>query len=96
MKAIAMKQIAPLLLAAAIALPAFAADVAYVKSVEDWRAQADESLRRDNGWLTLAGRYVMKEGANTFGTGRTTTSSFRRASGLITWAPCWSSPARCR
>ncbi len=28
-----------------------------------------QSLRRDNGWLTLAGRYVMKPGVNTFGTG---------------------------
>jgi len=51
------------------AAPAFAADPAYVKSVEDWRAHAEQSLRKDNGWLTLAGRYVMKPGANTFGTG---------------------------
>ena len=51
------------------AAPAFASDPAYVKSVEDWRAQADQRLRKDNGWLTLAGRYVMKPGLNTFGTG---------------------------
>ena len=51
------------------AAPAFAADPAYMKSVEDWRAQADQRLRKDNGWLTLAGRYVMKPGINTFGTG---------------------------
>jgi len=57
-------------LAAALAVPAFAADPVYVKSVEDWRAKADQSLRKDNGWLTLAGRYVMKPGANTFGTGK--------------------------
>jgi len=61
----------PLLaVAAALAIPAFAADSAYVKSVEDWRARAEQSLRQDNGWLTLAGRYVMKAGANTFGTGK--------------------------
>ncbi len=54
------------LLAAASAWPA---DIAYVKSVEDWRARTEKSLRKDNGWLTLAGRYVMKEGDNTFGTG---------------------------
>jgi uncharacterized protein len=64
-----MKQIAPLLLAASMALPALA-DPAYVKSVEDWRAGVDKSLRKDNGWLTLAGRYVMKPGANTFGTAK--------------------------
>jgi uncharacterized protein (DUF1684 family) len=55
------------------AAPAFAAeraaDPAYVKAEEGWRTRADESLRRDNGWLTLAGRYVLKPGENTFGTG---------------------------
>ena len=55
------------------ALPTLAAelepDPAYRKSVEDWRARAELGLRRDNGWLTLAGRYPMKPGENTFGTG---------------------------
>ncbi len=63
-------KLALLALAAALAVPAYAADPAYVKSVEDWRAKADTSLRKDNGWLTLAGRYVMKPGPNTFGTGK--------------------------
>jgi len=54
---------------AALALPAIAADPAYVKSVEDWRSKAETGLRRDNGWLTLAGRFVMKPGVSTFGTG---------------------------
>jgi len=58
-----------LLLAAIAAAPALAADPAYVKSVEDWRAKAESGLKRDNGWLPLAGRYVMKPGENTFGTG---------------------------
>jgi uncharacterized protein len=40
----------------------------YVQSIQDWRATADKGLRRDNGWLTLAGRYVMKKGDNTIGT----------------------------
>ena len=53
-----------------LAVPAIAADAAYVKSVEEWRERADKGLRRDNGWLTLAGRYVMKPGENTFGTGK--------------------------
>jgi uncharacterized protein (DUF1684 family) len=55
----------PALLAA---VPAIAADSTYVKAVEDWRATVDKGLRRDNGWLTLAGRFPMKTGANTFGT----------------------------
>lgn len=62
-----------LLLAGALAAPCLAADrepdPAYRKSVEDWRARAEQGLRRDNGWLTLAGRYVMKPGENLFGTG---------------------------
>ncbi|HXZ48434.1 MAG TPA: DUF1684 domain-containing protein [Usitatibacter sp.] len=63
-------KIAPLLaLAAALAAPALAADSDYVKSVEAWRARVEAHLRADNGWLTLAGRYVLKPGANTFGTG---------------------------
>jgi uncharacterized protein (DUF1684 family) len=69
-----MKRHIPFLLAAALAvLPALAQkpgqDPAYVKQVNDWRARAESSLRRDNGWLTLAGRYVLKPGENTFGTG---------------------------
>jgi uncharacterized protein (DUF1684 family) len=56
--------------AALVALPVIAADATYVKSVEDWRARAEKGLRKDNGWLTLAGRYVMKPGVNTFGTGQ--------------------------
>jgi uncharacterized protein (DUF1684 family) len=65
-----MKLRALALLALAAALPAIGAgDPAYVKSVEDWRAKVETGLRKDNGWLTLAGRYVMKPGVNTFGTG---------------------------
>ena len=40
----------------------------YAQEVQEWRSKADASLRRDNGWLTLAGRWVMKEGSNTLGT----------------------------
>jgi uncharacterized protein (DUF1684 family) len=46
-----------------------AVDPAYIKSVQDWRKKAEEGLKRDNGWLTLAGRYPLKAGENTFGTG---------------------------
>jgi hypothetical protein len=58
-------------LAAACTLTAQAAvDLPYRESVEAWRKRADESLRRDNGWLTLAGRFVLKPGRNSIGTGR--------------------------
>jgi hypothetical protein len=66
-------RLAPIAFAAAFALPAFAfaqaADPAYAKQVNDWRAKVEKSLRADNGWLTLAGRYVLKPGENTFGNG---------------------------
>ena len=70
-----------LLLVAALAAPAFAADPAYVKSVEDWRARAEAGLKRDNGWLTLAGRFVMKPGTNTFGTGEKNDMVFPKGAG---------------
>ena len=60
---------AAILFAALFAANTFAADPEHVKSVEAWRAKVEKSLRADNGWLTLAGRYVMKPGPNTFGTG---------------------------
>ena len=66
-------KLASLALAAALAAPILAAaqvaDPAYAKSVIDWRARAEKSLRADNGWLTLAGRFVLKPGENTFGNG---------------------------
>ena len=45
------------------------AEVDWRTSLEAWRDRAEKGLRADNGWLTLAGRFVMKPGANTFGTG---------------------------
>lgn len=44
-------------------------DLEYIGEIEAWRERVEQSLRRDNGWLTLAGRFVMKPGVNTFGTG---------------------------
>ncbi len=55
---------------ACLASAALAADPAYVQSVEAWRGRAEASLTKDNGWLTLAGRYVLKPGVNTFGTAK--------------------------
>ena len=64
---------ASIALAIALAFPGLAsaqvADPAYAKKVLDWRAKIEKSLRADNGWLTLAGRYVLKPGENTFGNG---------------------------
>jgi uncharacterized protein (DUF1684 family) len=54
--------------AAAPAAPAKAAEPEYVDAINQWREGVEKSLRRDNGWLTLAGRFFMKPGVNTFGT----------------------------
>ena len=64
------KAVPILALCLALTASALAADNSYVKSVQDWRAQSEARLRKDNGWLTLAGRYPMKPGANTFGTAK--------------------------
>jgi uncharacterized protein len=47
-----------------------AADPAYVEEIQKWREAKEKSLKEDNGWLTLAGRFPLKPGANTFGTGK--------------------------
>lgn len=66
-----MKRFAPflaLLFATGLAAAADkAADPEYVDSVQQWRDTAESRLRTDNGWLTLAGRFIMKPGVNTFG-----------------------------
>lgn len=45
-------------------------ELEYIAEIEAWRERAETSLKRDNGWLTLAGRFIMKPGVNTFGTGK--------------------------
>lgn len=51
-----------------MALPA--ENSSYADHIQKWRATREEKLRADNGWLTLAGRYPLKAGSNTFGTGQ--------------------------
>ncbi|MFS8084668.1 MAG: DUF1684 domain-containing protein, partial [Acidobacteriota bacterium] len=46
-----------------------AVDAAYQADIAAWRAKVEKSLRSDNGWLTLAGRYELSAGANTIGSG---------------------------
>jgi uncharacterized protein len=49
---------------------ALADDPGYEKELRAWREAREKGLRADNGWLTLAGRYPLKSGANTIGTGK--------------------------
>jgi uncharacterized protein (DUF1684 family) len=43
-------------------------DEAYRAKVEDWRAKRQARLEAKGGWLTLAGLFWLKDGANRFGT----------------------------
>jgi uncharacterized protein len=39
----------------------------YVKSVLKWREEVDANLRRENGWLALAGLFWLRKGENIIG-----------------------------
>ena len=47
--------------------PAASPEPGYLEGIESWRADRMESLRRSDGWLTLAGLYWLEEGANAVG-----------------------------
>ena len=57
--------------AAAVVLVAAEArgqDEAYRQGVRKWREEREARLKADGGWLTVAGLFWLKEGANRFGT----------------------------
>ena len=39
----------------------------YPKSIEDWRLNREQRLKADDGWLTVAGLFWLKEGTNSAG-----------------------------
>jgi uncharacterized protein len=41
----------------------------YAKEIEAWRAERETRLKRETGWLTVAGLFWLKEGVNTVGAG---------------------------
>jgi uncharacterized protein (DUF1684 family) len=43
----------------------------YFRSIEEWRASLDASIRKEDGWLALAGLFWLHEGDNTFGSAHT-------------------------
>jgi uncharacterized protein len=54
-----------------LALAIFPVDPAgYRARIEKWRQQHEENLKAENGWLTVAGLFWLKEGESTIGTGR--------------------------
>jgi uncharacterized protein len=42
----------------------------YETEILTWRAERESRLKSDDGWLTVAGLFWLKEGRNTFGTAR--------------------------
>jgi len=45
------------------------AQTEYVKAVEKWRGDEEADLKKETGWLTVAGLFWLKEGINTVGAG---------------------------
>lgn len=45
----------------------------YRAQIEQWRQQHEEALRSDNGWLTVAGLFWLKEGESSVGARQTNT-----------------------
>jgi uncharacterized protein (DUF1684 family) len=41
----------------------------YTKEIEKWRSEREANLKKETGWLTVAGLFWLKEGLNTVGAG---------------------------
>jgi uncharacterized protein (DUF1684 family) len=41
----------------------------YAKGIEKWREERETNLKKETGWLTVAGLFWLKEGTNTVGAG---------------------------
>ena len=57
-----------LLLAAFLLLVPQTSPTSYKVEIEHWRQERESALRSENGWLTVAGLFWLKEGSNTVGT----------------------------
>ena len=65
-----MKKRFGILLGAFVFFVSFAlAQTDYVKSIEKWRSDEERDLKKEDGWLTLAGLFWLKDGVNTVGVG---------------------------
>jgi len=43
------------------------ADNEYIRDITKWRQEVDQNLRRENGWLALAGLFWLRQGINLIG-----------------------------
>jgi uncharacterized protein len=62
--------LAVLLVCSCLTSALMAENPSFGDEIQKWRESREKKLRADNGWLTLAGRFPLKEGSNTFGTGK--------------------------
>jgi hypothetical protein len=53
-----------------VTLTARADSPSYAADIQAWRAKREARLKADGGWLTVAGLFWLKEGANRFGSGK--------------------------
>ena len=65
-----MKYLLALSLLALLCTVSIGDDPDYKGELRAWRDVREKKLRADNGWLTLAGRFQLKPGVNTIGTGK--------------------------
>ena len=64
-----MKKIA-LLATVLLSLASANAQTTYTKEIEKWRIDQENDLKKDDGWLTVAGLFWLKDGRNTVGAGQ--------------------------
>jgi uncharacterized protein len=65
-----MKKSASILLAIVLGfLTSAHAQMDYIKAVEKWRSDEENDLKKETGWLTVAGLFWLKDGINTIGAG---------------------------
>ncbi|GAB3719421.1 DUF1684 domain-containing protein [Spirosoma lituiforme] len=50
-----------------LVLLAFTTDLPYEEEIKQWRQQREADLKKEEGWLNLAGLFWLNEGENTFG-----------------------------
>jgi uncharacterized protein len=52
-----------------VCLTSAQAQTDYVKKIEKWRSDEERDLKKEDGWLTLAGLFWLRDGTNTVGLG---------------------------
>lgn len=63
------KSFGVLLAALVVSLTSAQAQTDYAKEIEKWRQEREANLKKETGWLTVAGLFWLKEGINTVGAG---------------------------